>query len=221
MERVQSMITMAVAQIEEEKALSLVESNLSRGEDPFTVLGGDRAGLEEVISRYNNAELFLANLVVAADMYRQAQIKAPGNAGGEDERDHPHIIFGTVESDIHDIGKNITIVTMRYYGLRVMDLGVGVPPRAFAAYASQTGAPIVCLSGLISDSYESMKRTVTLLKRRLRGGSPVTVIGGLVNEAVCEYVGADFWVKDCTRGAELCASLLREREVPYARPKGS
>lgn len=213
MARLESLIARAVAQIEEEKALSLAEFSLSRGEDPFQVLGEAKAGLEEVIARYNEGELFLADLVVAADIYRQVQAMTLGGEADAESREEPHIVFGTVESDIHDIGKNITIATMRYYGLRVLDLGVDVPPRTFLEYVERTHAPIVCLSGLISDAYEAMKRTVSLLKRRYREGGPLIIIGGLVNESVCEYVGADFWVKDCNKGAELCAYILQERNL--------
>ncbi|NPV58140.1 MAG: cobalamin-binding protein [Actinobacteria bacterium] len=217
MARLQSLIAKAVEQIEEEKALSLVEFSLRSGEDPLAVLGEAKRGLEEVIAKYNQGELFLADLVVAADIFRQVQVRALG-ADAEDERcENPHVVFGTVQSDIHDIGKNITIAAMRYYGLRVLDLGVDVPPRTFVEYAGKTGAPIVCLSGLISDAYEAMRKTVSLLKRKYRGGGPVTIIGGLVNESVCEYVGADFWAKDCNKGAELCASILHERNLFSAR----
>ncbi|NPV30384.1 MAG: cobalamin-binding protein [Firmicutes bacterium] len=212
MEAVRKLIVSAVAGIQEEKAISLVRNGLARGMDPFMLLEEVRTGVEIVLERYNRGEYFLADVVMAADIYKRAQQVVLGPAGGAAGQGRPpQVVFGTVEKDIHDIGKNITIVTMRHYGLEVLDVGVNVSPVTFLEKLRQTGAPILCLSGLISDAYDSMKKTVCLIKRRMGKRRPVIVIGGLVNEVVCSYTGADYWAKNCTEGAELCSRLLKER----------
>lgn len=211
MQAVRKLIVSAVAGIQEDKAISLVRNGLARGIDPFTLLEEVRTGVEIVLERYNRGEYFLADVVMAADIYKHAQqvVLGPADGTGDSGR-HPQIVFGTVERDIHDIGKNITIVTMRHYGLEVLDVGVNVSPAAFLERLRQTGAPILCLSGLISDAYDSMKKTVGLVKKRFGERRPTIIIGGLVNEVVCSYTGADYWVKNCTEGAELCIRLLKE-----------
>lgn len=211
MEAVRKLIVSAVAGIQEEKAISLVRNGLAKGIDPFVLLEEVRTGVEIVLERYNRGEYFLADVVMAADIYKHAQQVVLGPAGGTAGHVRPQVVFGTVEKDIHDIGKNITIVTMRHYGLEVLDVGVNVSPGAFLEKLRQTGAPILCLSGLISDAYDSMKKTVCLIKKRMGKRRPVIVIGGLVNEVVCSYTGADYWAKNCTEGAELCVRLLKER----------
>ncbi len=212
MQAVRKLIVSAVAGIQEEKAISLVRNGLAKGIDPFVLLEEVRTGVEIVLERYNRGEYFLADVVMAADIYKHAQQVVLGPAGETSSHGgRPQVVFGTVEKDIHDIGKNITIVTMRHYGLEVLDVGVNVPPRVFLEKLRQTGAPILCLSGLISDAYDSMKKTVCLVKKSLGKRRPTIVIGGLVNEVVCIYTGADYWAKNCTDGAELCIRLLKER----------
>ncbi|CEP66583.1 Cobalamin (vitamin B12)-binding domain [Moorella glycerini] len=202
------LLVSAVVKIDEDKALALVRHALERGLDPFSVLEDVRKGLEMVVELYSSGKYFLADLVMAAEIYKEAQRIVLGRRNDEVFQGPPEVVFGTVKKDIHDIGKNITIVTMRQFGIRVLDLGVDVPPEHFVDVLKETHAPILCLSGLISDAYDSMKNTVELMEKRLLPQKPVVVIGGLVNEEVCSYTRADYWVKTCIEGARLCQELL-------------
>lgn len=211
MRTVQKMIVSAVAVIDEEKTLSLVNYGIAKGVDPFMLLEDVKTGLELVGSMYSQGKYFLADLIMAAEIYNHAQQIILGDLDWCIASDHPQVVFGTVEKDIHDIGKNIAIATMRHFGLRVMDLGVNITARTFVEKIQETGAPILCMSGLISDAYDSMKRTVNMLKKSHPLTGTKVMIGGLVNEQVCSYTGADYWVKNCSRGAELCLKILNEK----------
>ena len=120
----------------------------------------------------------------------------------------PQVIIGTVKHDIHDIGKNIIKGLLRSRGIGVIDLGVDVPPDVFVDAVQETGAKILGLSGLLTSSYEVMREIIdTLNKSNLRSRVQV-MIGGMVNEDVKEYVGADYWVDDCAYGVEVCRHIL-------------
>ena len=202
-----SLITSAVSKLQEEKVLGLVKQSMAAGQDPFVILEEVRTGLEVVGDIYNQGKYFLADLIMAAEIFMEVQELLLGDRKDE-EAGPPQVVIGTVETDIHDIGKNITISTMRYYGLNVLDLGVNVPPRIFLKEVKETKAPILCLSGLISQSYDSMKKTVRLLDKEALRPATKVIIGGLVTEVVRNYTGADYWVKDCTAGVALCKELL-------------
>ena len=202
-----SLITSAVSRLQEAKALELVREAMARDQDHFLIMEEVRAGLEAVGDIYNQGNYFLADLIMVAEIFMEVQelvfgAKIPVEPGP------PQVIIGTVETDIHDIGKNITIATMRSCGLRVLDLGVNVPPRVFLKSIQDTRAPILCLSGLISQSYDAMKKTVRLLGRDSLRPATKVIIGGLVNEEVRKYTGADRWVKDCAVGTTLCKEIL-------------
>ena len=196
--------------------LSLVRHCLSKGIDPYILLEDIRTGLDTVADMYSQGKYFLADLVMAAEIYKEAQEVILGSSE-EQQGENPQVIFGTVERDIHDIGKNITITTFRQYRISVLDLGVDVPSQVFAEKQQETVSPILCMSGLISDSYDSMKKTVDLLKEKRAALRPTVIIGGLVNDAVCNYTGADYWVNSCTDGAKLCMEILNEgKNIPVS-----
>lgn len=193
--------------------LSLVRHCLSKGIDPYILLEDIRTGVDMVADMYSQGKYFLADLVMAAEIYKVAQEIILGTSE-EQQAENPQVIFGTVEKDIHDIGKNIAITTLRQYRMSVLDLGVDVSAQVFVKKQQETGAPILCMSGLISDAYDSMKKTVDLLKE-IAASQPVVIIGGLVNDAVCSYTGADYWVNSCIDGANLCMKILKEgKNIP-------
>jgi len=200
-----------MVRIKEDKVLSLVRHGLSEGIDPYVILEDVRIGIDIVADMYSQGKYFLADLVMAAEIYKEAQQIILGSPEDE-QQENPQVIFGTVEKDIHDIGKNIAVTTMRQYRITVLDMGVDVSPDVFVDKLQETGAPILCMSGLISDAYDSMKKTVSLVTEKMNSLKPITVIGGLVNESVCQYTGADYWVKSCTDGANLCLKILQETE---------
>jgi len=118
-----------------------------------------------------------------------------------------------VQGDIHDIGKNIVHVLLRCYGFTVYDLGVDVPPTEFAAWMPKVQPDIVGLSGLLTTSYDAMRETVALLHPEAKQGQPsvpVIIGGGLINEQVCRYVGADYWTTDAMSGVHLCQRLVAD-----------
>ena len=121
-----------------------------------------------------------------------------------------NVIFATVEEDIHDVGKNVTIGLYKSVGINVIDLGVNVPAARIVEEVIRRNAPILCLSGLLTSSYGSMKKTIDLLiEKQLRSAVKV-IIGGNVNETVRTYVGADYWVTDCATGLKICDETARE-----------
>ena len=121
------------------------------------------------------------------------------------------VLLGTVQGDIHDLGKNLVGVILRCHGFELYDLGVDVPPEAFLKAAREFEPQIVGLSGLLCGSWEIMRETIALLRGNTQGGgSRVSTIigGGLIDAKVCKYVGSDYWASDAATGANLCRQLV-------------
>jgi methanogenic corrinoid protein MtbC1 len=121
---------------------------------------------------------------------------------------------GTVSGDIHDIGKNMVGMLLACHGFTVIDLGVDVPPADFAAKAIDVKPDMVGLSGLITASFESMKNTVSVLRAEAQKHHltfPIIIGGGMIDEQVCAFVGADYWVADAMSGVRLCQRLMAQR----------
>jgi methanogenic corrinoid protein MtbC1 len=121
------------------------------------------------------------------------------------------VLVGTVAGDIHDIGKNIAGMLLACHGFTVIDLGVDVPPAVFAAKAIEIQPDVVGLSGLITASFEAMKATITALRAEAQAqhcSFPIVVGGGMIDEQICRYVGADYWVTNAMDGVRLCQRLV-------------
>lgn len=204
-----------VADLKEQDALALVRAHIEQNDDPLTLVEYCQEGLRIVGARYERREYYLSGLIMAGEIFREVmeilspiiEVRFSGNETGT-------ILLGTVQGDIHDIGKNNLSLLLNCYGFTIYDLGVDVPPQEFQAQAIQTRPDIVGLSGLLTSSYESMRETTQLLRSTADpqiAFIPIIIGGNQLNEQVCQYVGADAWVTDAMSGVRLCQRLIAER----------
>ena len=210
-----------VLELEETEALAMVRTRLRAGDNPLALVEACEAGMRRVGERYEQGEYFLSALIMAGEIFRQVmervqpaiEARIRGSGSGR-------VLLGTVQHDIHDIGKNIQSVLLSCYGygFTVLDLGVDVPPAAFLAQAVEFQPDVVGLSGLLTGSYDSMRETVLTLRQTAEPRItrlPIIIIigGGTLNEQVRQYVGADYWVGNSMDGVRLCQRLLADRRL--------
>ncbi|MBU2548887.1 MAG: cobalamin-dependent protein [Proteobacteria bacterium] len=211
-----------LSELNEDRVLALVRQRLERGDEPRTVIEDCQAGMGRVGLLYEQGTYFLSGLIMAGEIFRQVmdllqpyvQARLTGRASGR-------VLLGTVQGDIHDIGKNLTLMLLGGHGFTVLDLGVDVPPETFLSEAERTRPDVIGLSGLVTTAYESMRRTVELLRGsndpRVRN-APVVIGGSLLDDQVAEYVGADHWVSSAMKGVRLCQGLIGgDPAAPAAR----
>ena len=204
-------LTYAMGKLDEDTVFNLVRQGLEQGVDSLEMIEEARAGMEKVGELYDEGKYFLCDLMVGADIFTEVINLVLKSTDIEPVSIFPPIIFGTVGGDIHDIGKNIMISVLKSKGCQVYDLGVDVPEAKFVEAIKETGSSVLCLSGLITTAYESMKKTVDLLEQEGLRSKVSVVIGGLVNEAVKNYTGADYWVTDCGKGSALCIRIMHDQ----------
>lgn len=204
-----------VADLKEQEALALVQERIEQNDDPLALVEDCQEGLRIVGERYERREYYLSGLIMAGEIFREVmeilspiiEVRLSGSEKGT-------ILLGTVQGDIHDIGKNNLSLLLTCYGFTVHDLGVDVPPEEFLAQALQTWPDIIGLSGLLTSSYDSMRATAQLVRSNTDPRLaliPIVIGGNQLNEQVCQYVGADAWVTDAMSGVRLCQSLIAER----------
>jgi methylmalonyl-CoA mutase cobalamin-binding domain/chain len=197
----------AVLELRRDDAKQIVENLLSKETDPVLLLRDYRAGMEQVMHRYEQREIFLQSVVAAANMHKSLWSMLEPVVPIEQRATVGTIVIGTVQNDIHDQGKNMTTDLLRAIGFEVHDLGVDVPPDEFVAAVQSTGADILGLSGLITASFQSMKATIKAVREA--GLAPRTVIGGgLADETLRSYTAADAETDDMVRGARICQAFL-------------
>jgi methanogenic corrinoid protein MtbC1 len=209
------MLTASLADLEEQLTLTLVQEALDEGMSPLAVVQACERGMREVGERYESHDYYLSGLIMAGEIFREVMALAQpsledelaGSATGT-------VLLGTVRGDIHNIGKNVVRVALRSFGFTVDDLGVDVPPEVFVERLSTTHPDIVGLSGLVSASFQSMRDTVEQVRTQAERDGwhiPVIIGGGIINEEVCRYVGADFWTTDALEGVRICQRLTSPR----------
>jgi dimethylamine corrinoid protein len=211
MSRMQS-LTELVVNMEEEQALDEVKKRLSAGEKPKAILDELSAGMDIVGEKYGAKEYFLADLVMAAEIFKQAmellQPAVEAEDGGEQEI-VGRIVVGTVQGDLHDIGKNIFVALARNAGFVVNDLGIDVPPATFIEHVRRDGADILAMSGILTMSVGSMIKTVEALEEAGLRDRVKVIIGGLpVDGRWNESVGSDAYTDNAYEGLKMVQAFM-------------
>ena len=205
----ESALVTAIADLEEEQALSLVRSYLAEGMAPQTVLNLAQAAMQQVGSRFEKGEYFLPALVLAGEMLAEIAgivkpLMAQGVKGAETAA-RPTVLIGTVEGDLHDIGKNIVIFMLDVNGFDVVDLGINVPVKTFVEQVQEHKPVVIGLSGFLTLAFDAMKDTIKAIESAgLRQGRKIMIGGGQVDETVRSYCGADAFGRDAMAAVNLC-----------------
>jgi methanogenic corrinoid protein MtbC1 len=201
-----------LADLDEEAVLQLVRERLAAGDDPLQIIEDANEGLRQVGLRYEQGEFFVSGLIMSGEIFREVvELVQPLLERQSNGQSAGTVLVGTVAGDIHDIGKNIAGMLLACHGFTVIDLGVDVPPAVFAAKAIEIQPDVVGLSGLITASFEAMKATITALRAEAQAHQcsfPIVVGGGMIDEQICRYVGADYWVTNAMDGVRLCQRLV-------------
>ena len=195
--------------LKRDAVLEIVERRLGSGEDPLRILDDCRRGMTLVGERFQEGDFFLADLILSAEIFKDvtAMIE-PRLSPAKGAHTRGRVLIGTLQGDIHDLGKNILITMLRAHAFEVHDLGVDVPPSAVVAKAKEFQPHVVGFSALITTAFLSMKEAVALLQEAgLRDSVKVMIGGGVTTAGVRDYVGADFQTTDAIEGVSYCLKI--------------
>ena len=196
-----------VAEMQEEEAVKLAREMLDSGYDPVKLLSHCREAMEIVGKRYEQGEYFLPELMLAGEMLKtigdmaKPLIKQDASAA----KAAGTVIIGTVQGDLHDIGKNIVTFMLEINGFQVIDLGIDVPIADFVASIKEHKPQVVGLSGFLTLAFDAMKKTVEAIKAAdLRDNIKIMIGGGQVDDTVKTYTGADAFGLNAMDAVSLC-----------------
>lgn len=214
-QKIRSSLIHHVTELNEQEVLTLVRERLRQGDDPLAIVEDCQEGMRRVGERYEHGQYFLSGLIMAGEIFREVmELAHPAIQEHTQGNESGRILLGTVQGDIHDIGKNMQGMLLRCYGFTVCDLGVDIPPTMFVDQADTVNPDIVGLSGLLTSSYDIMRETVALFRHNSNqrlARIPIVIGGGSINEQVRQYVGADYWIVNSMDGVRLCQRLLSDK----------
>lgn len=199
----------ALTELEEDQVLDIVRKELAGGTEALNILQACQQGMAEVGDRFEKNEYFVSDLMMSGEIFKQVGELLESGLQSATRVTAGAVVIGTVQGDIHDIGKDIVVNMLKSANLDVTDLGVDVPPAQFVDALKETNASILGLSGLLTLAFDSMKETVSLIEEAgLRDKVRIMIGGGPVDGGVCKVVGADNWGADAQAAVRLAKTWL-------------
>jgi 5-methyltetrahydrofolate--homocysteine methyltransferase len=187
----------------------IVQGSLDAGEEPMACLEAMMAGLEETGKRFEAGDYFVPELLMAADTFKAGmEVLAPRMAGTT--RQYAGVVvLGTVQGDVHDIGKNLVGFLLESSGFRLIDLGVDVSPESFVQAVKEHSADVLAMSALLTTTMLGMRDILEAIEEAgLRDQVKVIVGGAPVSQRFAEDIGADAYAATAPQGVGMIKAWL-------------
>jgi 5-methyltetrahydrofolate--homocysteine methyltransferase len=203
-------LVQALVEMKEAEALQKARQFLDEGVAPLKILESCSRAMEIVGQRFEKGVYFLPHLMMAGEMLKQISgMITPLIQEQKSEAKGGRVLIGTVEGDIHDIGKNIVIFLLEANGFDVRDIGINQKPVKFVEAIKTFQPGVVGMSGLLTLAFDSMKKTVQAIEEAgLRKKVQIMIGGGVVTEKIKDYTGADAYAPDAMAGVRLCKQWM-------------
>jgi corrinoid protein of di/trimethylamine methyltransferase len=210
-EEILAKLAQAVIDGEPEDAEDLARQALERGLDPLRCINeGLTPGIDRVGELFATGEYFLPDLIIGGDAMKAAlAILEPALAGDQERQVLGRVVLGTVEGDLHEIGKTLVGTMLTANGFEVTDIGIDKPAAEFVAAVKRTGATLVGASALLTTTMLHQQEVIEALREAgLREEVKVMVGGAPVTESWAEKIGADGYADDAISAVEVAKRLV-------------
>lgn len=205
----------SVFQGDKEAVVSAVNKALAENIDPTKIMkDGLAQGLNIVGDKFEKLEMYLPEMLMSAEAVKAGvEIIKPHIKGGSIQEEGV-VVIGTIQGDVHDIGKTIVAFYLDVGGFKVYDLGTEVPIYTFVEQAEEKGADIIGISALLSTTMAYIPDVIEELKRRgLRDKYIVMVGGGAVTPEWAREIGADGSGEDFAQAARVARELMKTKRT--------
>lgn len=203
-------LAQAVIEGEPEDAAALAKEALEQGLDPLEcITQGLTKGIQKVGELFANGEYFLPELIIGADAMKGAlDVLEPALVGDQKREVVANVVLGTVEGDLHEIGKTLVGTMLTANGFQVKDIGVDQPASAFIDAIKETDATIIGASALLTTTMLKQEKLIHALDEAgLRNKVKVMVGGAPVTDEFAKKIGADGYAEDAISAVNLAFRL--------------
>jgi 5-methyltetrahydrofolate--homocysteine methyltransferase len=198
----------AIIKGDQAQAEGLTKEALSEGMIPKSILDdGLIAGMNVVGECFKNNEMYIPEVLIAAHAMKGAMVILEPELVKAGVEPIAKLVIGTVQGDMHDIGKNLVAMMLKGAGFEVIDLGVDVSPEKFIEQAQTNGVHLIGMSALLTTTMSGMEKTVKACKEA--GIDVKTIIGGApVTQAYADKIGADGFAADAATAVDIAKGLV-------------
>jgi len=200
----------AVLNYDSDGARKAAEEAIKANVDPLKAIeGGLAPAIREVGERFHRYEIYLPHVIIAADAMTAAMQILEAALPRDKVPTRKAIVIGTVEGDIHEIGKNVVAIMLKVAGFEVYDLGVDVKVSSFIDKAQAQGADVIAMSSLMTTSMPNMGDLIDDLRStNLRERFKVVVGGGPVTQGYADKIGSDGFGRDGDEAVKVVKRLV-------------
>jgi 5-methyltetrahydrofolate--homocysteine methyltransferase len=198
----------AVVKGDQKKAVEITRQAIGEGMAPGTILAeGLIDGMNTIGVRFKANQVYIPEVLIAARAMKMAMEILEPKLVEAGVKPVGKAIVGTVQGDLHDIGKNLVAMMLKGAGFEVVDIGVDATPEKFVAKAKECHPQVIGLSALLTTTMPSMEKIIRALKdagimaKVMIGGAPVT-------QTYADKIGANGYAPDAASAVDLAKSLL-------------
>ena len=205
-----SLLSQAIDEGDREKTVRLTTEALGAGTNPQEIIThGLQAGMALVGEKFSSGEYFLPDMLMAARAMKAALEVLKPSLGKTGMPTIGKVVIGTVEGDMHDIGKNVVATFLSGNGFEVFDLGLNVSAQNFIAEVKEKKPDILGMSALLTTTMPVMGKVIKALEEiGMRSSVKVIVGGAPVTQDYANYIGADAYAHDGGKAIPVCRQLL-------------
>ena len=193
---------------DQNKAKEITEAAIADGMDPEAILNeGLIAGMDVIGKAFKNNEVYVPEVLIAARAMKTAMELLEPKLVEQGVEPLGTVVIGTVQGDLHDIGKNLVTMMLKGAGFKVVDLGTDIAPEAFVEATKENGATVVGLSALLTTTMPTMAKTIEVMNgagmaaKVMVGGAPVT-------QEYADKIGAAGYAADAASAVDVAKELM-------------
>jgi methanogenic corrinoid protein MtbC1 len=199
------------AGLEEDRVYRIIDEHLKMNGDSLKIVDELSKGMEHVGELFKNDAYALGELIFAGEIFKGAMEKLKPFLKDGKGKSSGLVVMGTVEGDIHDLGKNIVITMLECSGFEVVDLGVDVSASKFIQAVRETGAGLVGMSLLLTTAMDSLRGAIRALSDAgLRDRVKIMIGGAPTSEGLKDEVGADFHGRDAIEALAIAKQVFQQ-----------
>jgi 5-methyltetrahydrofolate--homocysteine methyltransferase len=202
------LLTAAIVAGERDAAVAATRAAIAAPEDPRAILGAMVAAMAEVGERFKRREVYVPEMLIAARAFKTALPLLEPLLVQAGIRPEHKVVIGTVQGDLHDIGKNLVALLWRGAHFEVVDLGVNVPAQKFIDAIREHGAAAVGLSALLTTTMVGMAEVIRAIRSAGFGDVKILVGGAPVTKDWATGIGADGWAPDAASAVDALRGAL-------------
>lgn len=203
-----SLLIQAVTKGKRAEAIEQTKAAVAAGASIQKIVDALVAAMDDVGRRFQCGEAYVPEMLMAARVMKECMVQLEPQMIAAGIKPAFTAVIGTVQGDLHDIGKNLVAMMWRGACIEVIDLGINVSADRFVAAIRQHNPRVVGLSALLTTTMTAMKTTVEAIRAAVGSGTCIIVGGAPINEQFALEIGANGYAPDAAKAVEAVRKLV-------------